>query len=720
MEPKEALKQLFGYDEFRPHQEEIVETLVNGRDAFVVMPTGGGKSLCFQLPAHLREGTCLVISPLISLMKDQVDAASATGLRAAFLNSTLPSDRQRQVIDILQSGGLDLLYVAPERFAVAGFAEALAQAQITLFAIDEAHCISEWGHDFRPDYLNLGSLIQDFPGVPVAAFTATATLQVQDDIVARLGLRNPHRVRASFDRPNLHYAVTPKQKNVDPQIVDFIREHTDEPGIVYRATRKSVEETCAFLVDNDIPALPYHAGMEGKDRERNQEAFRRDDVQVVVATVAFGLGIDKPNVRWIIHGDLPKNIESYYQETGRAGRDGDPARCQLFYAPQDAGRINYFISQVENPAEQKRLRQLLRSMQTYASAHACRRVALLRYFGEQYREKNCQSCDVCVGDVSTVDATEDAQKLMSAIVRTDQRYGGGRIIDIVCGANTEAIRRAGDDRIKTYGVGSDKAKKHWAQVLDNLEARECVVRNADSQFPTLQMTEKGWQVLRGQKPFRMLQPAQKTSRRPDAAAETRSYDPELFEELRQWRSGKAAELDVPAYVVFSNRTLREISARKPVDIRQLGKLHGVGEQKLVRHGEEILALVDNFLRRNPDSAVVSETVPAQPVSPELGATHQHTLQLFNRGMDLADIATERQLAESTIASHLEKAITAGRELDHTRLVTPDIIERIGALMDELGEQKLAPIVERGDNQFNFEQTKIVRALRLRKPARENN
>ncbi|MFW5802579.1 MAG: DNA helicase RecQ [Verrucomicrobiota bacterium] len=720
MEPKQALKQLFGYDEFRPHQEEIVKALVEGRDAFVVMPTGGGKSLCYQLPAHLREGTCLVISPLISLMKDQVDAAAATGLRAAFLNSSLPVNRQREVIDTLQTGNLDLLYVAPERFAAAGFPEALAQAQITLFAIDEAHCISEWGHDFRPDYLNLSNLIRDFPGVPVAAFTATATVQVQDDIVARLGLRTPHRVRASFDRPNLHYAVTPKQRNVDVQILNFVREHADEPGIIYRTTRKAVEETCAFLVQNDIPALPYHAGMEGKDRERNQEAYRRDDVQVVVATVAFGMGIDKPNVRWIIHGDLPKNIESYYQETGRAGRDGDPARCQLFYAPQDAGRITYFINQVQDPKEQKRLRQLLRAMQTYASAHACRRIALLRYFGEKYREKNCQSCDVCVGDVTAVDATEDAQKLMSAMVRTNQRYGGGRIIDIVRGANTEAIRNAGDDQIKTYAVGSDKPKKHWAQVLDNLEARECVVRNEDSQFPTLQMTDKGWQVLRGQKPFRILQPAQTTSRRADsAAAETRTYDPELFEQLRQWRSDKAAQLDVPAYVVFSNRTLREISARKPSDIRQLGTLHGVGKQKLEQHGEDIIALVGNFLNSNPNSAVVSETVPAQTVSAELSQTHLHSLELFKRGLDMVDIAAERKLAESTIASHLEKAIIAGCEMDHTRLVSPELVDQIGAIMDELGDQKLAPIVEMGNEQFTFEHAKIVRALRQRKRNSEN-
>ena len=599
-DPTTVLRQVFGYDAFRPYQEEIVRALLERRDAFVVMPTGGGKSLCYQLPAHMLDGTCVVFSPLISLMKDQVDAARGTGLRAAFLNSTLSFRQQRDVMADLTAGGIDLLYIAPERLAVEGFVDALKRARIGFFAIDEAHCISEWGHDFRPDYLSLGDLASSFPNVPVAAFTATATVQVQDDIVTRLGLRDPFRVRASFDRPNLHYAVTPKQGDVDKQILTFVLERPGEPGIVYRATRKSVDATCDNLVSHGVAALPYHAGMEAPDRNRNQEAFRRDDGQVVVATIAFGMGIDKPNIRWIIHGDLPKNIESYYQETGRAGRDGDPAHCQLFYAPGDAGRIHYFINQIEAAGEQRRLRGLLRAMQTYAAANACRRIALLRYFGETYARDNCQACDVCLGEVTTVDATEDAQKLMSAIVRTRERYGAGRIVDIVTGAKTQAVRAAGDDRIKTYGVGSDKPKRHWGLVLDNLQARRCVERDETGEFPCLRVTDAGWAVLRGQKPFRMIRPVEKPSRKAPREAGPEAYDPELFEELRQWRRETAAHLDVPPYVVFSDRTLREIAAHKPRTERELMALHGVGETKRARFGAAVLDRVTDFVDEAED------------------------------------------------------------------------------------------------------------------------
>ena len=442
----EALQNIFGFPDFRPNQREIVEAVLGGRDAFVVMPTGGGKSLCYQLPAHLQAGTCLVVSPLISLMKDQVDAAVANGLRAAFLNSSLESDARREVISALRRSELDLLYVSPERFAMEGFADLLKACRLSFVAIDEAHCISEWGHDFRPDYLALGGLTEQFPGLPVAAFTATATLKVQEDIVRRLKLRDPLKVRASFNRPNLYYAVESKT-DVQRQLLRFVLGRPAEAGIIYRTTRKSVEETADYLREHKIRALPYHAGLEDAVRAANQEAFNRDEVNVIVATIAFGMGIDKSNVRYVVHADLPKNIEGYYQETGRSGRDGDPAHCLLLFGYGDIPKIRHFFDQIEDPGEKQRAERSLYDVVNYASTHACRRRRLLAYFGEALPDVACGACDVCTGRVARVEATRDAQIALSAIARTGQRFGVNHIIDVITGARTDRIRALGHDQV---------------------------------------------------------------------------------------------------------------------------------------------------------------------------------------------------------------------------------------------------------------------------------
>ncbi len=707
---KQALKRVFGYEAFRPHQAEIVDSILGGRDGFVVMPTGGGKSLCFQLPAHLLPGACVVVSPLISLMKDQVDAAVATGLRAAFLNSTLTARQQWQVVEDLVGDRLDLLYVAPERFAVASFLEGLHNSKLNLFAIDEAHCVSEWGHDFRPDYLNLASLVPTFPQVPVVAFTATATLTVQDDIIARLGLRQPFRVRASFDRPNLFYAVTPKA-DVDRQILDFVRQRPGESGIVYRTTRKAVDATCAYLVDNGVAALPYHAGMEDADRAANQEAFRRDQVQIVVATIAFGMGIDKPNVRWVVHGDLPKNVESYYQETGRAGRDGDPARCQLFFSAGDAAKIQHFIRQVEDPREAERLQRLLRAMLDYAGSNRCRRHSLLGYFGETYAQESCEHCDVCRGEVETVDATIDAQKLLSAIVRSGQRYGAGHVIDIVCGADSASIRRSGHHDLPTYGVGQDQPKRHWARVLDELICQQCV-RRSEEQYATLSLTPKGRLVIRGEKPFKMVQTATRAktaSRQP--AAETIPADPLLFELLRAWRRDRAAQMGVPSYVIFADRTLRHLSAAKPQAAAELAAVHGIGDHKLAQFGDDVLAIVRDYLAAHPEAPAASQPPAAGNPSPTAAGTHLLTWQMFDQGLSPEAIASRRGLAPSTIFGHLELAVANGRPLAVDRLVSADLQLRIDAIMEELGADSLGPVVERGAGAFGYGEARIVRALR---------
>ena len=425
-----ALARVFGYTAFRPHQIEIVKGVLGGHDSLSIMPTGGGKSLCFQLPSHLMDGVCVVISPLISLMKDQVDAACANGLRAAALNSSLSPGEHRAVREALASGELDLLYISPERLSAPGFWDALASWPVSFFAVDEAHCISQWGHDFRPDYLALSGLVERFPQCPVAAFTATATPEVERDILSRLGLREPRLIRASFDRPNLFYHVLPKEEP-HAQLLSFLGGHEGESGIVYRSTRRKVEETAAFLQKKGVKAEAYHAGLPDAERMRVQEAFRRDECPVVVATVAFGMGIDKPDVRFVAHLDLPKNVEGYYQETGRAGRDGDPAHCLLLYSAADMAQLLYFARQTEDEEQRSIAEKHAYAMLEYAERNQCRRKALLSYFGEDFEEPNCGGCDVCTGEIQEEDYTIEAQKALSAMVRSGCRFG--RVLIDGCG-----------------------------------------------------------------------------------------------------------------------------------------------------------------------------------------------------------------------------------------------------------------------------------------------
>ncbi len=590
-----ALRDVFGFDTFRPYQREIVEALLARRDAFVVMPTGGGKSLCYQLPARLMDGVCIVVSPLISLMKDQVDAARSNGLRAAFLNSSLDLEGRRDTVGALRRGDLELLYVSPERFAMEDFGTLLRACRLSLIAIDEAHCISEWGHDFRPDYLALGALTDTFPEVPVAAFTATATLKVQDDIVRRLRLRDPLKVRASFNRPNLYYAVTPKT-DAQRQILRFVLERPREAGIVYRTTRRSVDETADYLCARGIRALPYHAGLDDETRARNQEAFNRDEAQVVVATIAFGMGIDKSNVRFVLHADLPKNIEGYYQETGRAGRDGDPAHCLLLFGYGDIPKIRHFFDDIADPDEKRRAERCLQDVITYATTHACRRRRLLGYFGEPFAQEHCGACDVCTGRVARVDATRDAQIALSAIARTGQRFGAGYLVDVITGADTERIRALGHDAIKTYGVGADRDKRHWRRVIDTLLAQELAVQS-EGEYPTIALTDRARPVLRGEKPFYMTeQVVEPRAKRRKAVASADVFAPEdgLFERLRALRAEIAAELGVPAYVVFTDRTLHELAAQRPTREDQLIGIHGIGEKKRAQFGARFVQAIRTF------------------------------------------------------------------------------------------------------------------------------
>ena len=609
---KQILKDVFGFSSFRANQEEIVQAIFDQQDCFVVMPTGGGKSLCYQLPAHLMKGTCIVISPLISLMKDQVDSAIANGLRASFLNSSLSVAMKRDVQSELASGKLDLLYVSPERFAMPDFLISLRKIDLSFVAIDEAHCISEWGHDFRPDYLNLSQIVTIFPKVPISAFTATATHRVQEDIVTKLRLRKPHMVRASFNRPNLFYKVVPKD-NPGNQILKFVKEHAGEPGIIYRTTRKNVEKTAAALAKKGIKALPYHAGLPDKTRAANQNAFNRDSVDVIVATIAFGMGIDKSNVRYVLHADLPKNMEGYYQETGRSGRDGDPAHCLLLFGYGDIPKIRFFIDEISDNTERNHAIKCLNDMVHYSTVHSCRRKQILNYFGEPYFASSSKEepeaaaaeaaicCDICAGEVESVKATTEAQMVMSAIVRTGQRFGIGHVVSVVLGESTDRILQMGHDQIKTFGVGQNRDRRHWRLIVDNLLAQG-FISQTQGDYPVLQLQPDARRILFEGEDVHVLKTKKTYPKRGKrhAALPAGEYDEGLFEHLRALRKSTASEQGVPPFVVFSDKTLHEMARFLPSTKIDLLNISGVGTSKLEKYGEQFLYAIQEFQAMLPD------------------------------------------------------------------------------------------------------------------------
>jgi ATP-dependent DNA helicase RecQ len=710
----ETLRTVFGFQSFRPNQESIIQSILAGKDVFAVMPTGGGKSLCYQLPAKLREGTAVVISPLISLMKDQVDAALENGIPSAFMNSSMTAGEISGVYRRLEQHAIKLLYIAPERFAMPHFHETLKTFPVSLFAIDEAHCISEWGHDFRPDYLGLSLIPKQFPDVPVAAFTATATYKVQEDIIRKIGLRTPHIVRASFNRQNLFYEVKPKS-GIQSQILQFIGERRDESGIVYRTTRDSVMETSAFLVSKGINALPYHAGLSSEERNRNQEAFSRDEVQVIVATIAFGMGIDKSNVRYVLHADLPKNIECYYQETGRAGRDGEPAHCLLFFGRGDIPKIRYFIDRVEDEGERSMALEKLNQAVEYAAHNVCRRKHILRFFGEEYPGDNCGACDICAGSAEQVDVTTDARIIMSAISRTRQRFGIGHVVDIVTGADTKRIRDLKHNEIKTYGAGSHKDKKHWRFLVGELLAQDMIRQEGDP-YPVLKLTQKGLDVLYGKEEAKALKREESAKTKAGKAGDPGRYDEALFGKLRALRKKIAEEHHVPPYVIFSDKTLHEMCRHFPSTLPDMRRISGVGDAKLDRYGEDFTGEIRKYLDANPGiggpelrSAGPMSMHAAKPGAKKKGESAEETYEYFKRGMSPEDISKLRRLSLSTISSHLEHLIREGRQIDIDRLVDHAKREDIEELFLTAGQWSLNPVIEYFKGAVSYEEALLVRA-----------
>ncbi len=593
---KKVLASVFGYNSFREHQEEIVQAILSGRDVFTSMPTGGGKSLCYQIPGLLFDGLTLVISPLIALMKDQVDDALARGIPAAFLNSSLRPEEMSAIYSRLYRNDIKILYLSPERLALEGYLERLREFNVAFFAVDEAHCLSEWGHDFRPDYLVLSRIRRAFPKVPIAAFTATATEAVQKDIIRVLGLREPFTVRASFDRPEICYQVRPKT-DVLAQIAAFVVDHPKEPGIVYRFSRKDVEKTAAFLKSRGVRVRSYHAGLPKEKRTRNQELFSNDKIDVLVATTAFGMGINKNNIRYVLHGDLPKSMEGYYQETGRAGRDGLDADCVLFFSAGDSAKQMYFIDKVEDPKEQQKARDNLNHIVRFATVRVCRRKQLLEHFGETHNG-NCGNCDVCTGVGGKVDATEDARKILSAIARTNEGFGAGHIIDIVRGADTEKIRVKNHQALPTFGVGKDKTKKWWQAIMDELLGQQMIYKDTEC-YNVLRMRKAGRSVLFGKEEFFISEttaakePAQPVPRHSNRRSG--SVDPILFNRLKELRKLLAGEKGVPPYIVFSDKTLSEMAVRKPMNNTEFLSVSGVGEKKLRVYGPVFLKEIRDYV-----------------------------------------------------------------------------------------------------------------------------
>ena len=706
-EPLTLLKSRFGYDRFLPLQEEVIANVLAGKDSLVLMPTGGGKSLCYQLPALCFSGLALVVSPLIALMKDQVDSLLANGIDAAFINSTLPPVEARDVRARAIRGELDILYVAPERLALPGFLEFLRNADISLVAIDEAHCISEWGHDFRPDYRNLKALRGHLPGAPFMALTATATERVREDIVSQLGLEPVDRFVSSFNRSNLTYTVRPKRAAFEA-LLALLRRNPNGAAIVYRFSRRDTEDLAADLREEGFDALPYHAGLDVAVRRETQERFIQDELQVVVATIAFGMGIDKPDIRLVVHYELPKTVEGYYQETGRAGRDGLPSDCVLFYSRADSFKHNFFIDQIEDRSEQENAQRKLAQMVQYSELQSCRRRFLLGYFGEALEEGSCDGCDVCSTPTEEFDATVISQKLLSGVVRTGERFGAKHVIDVLRGANVSRVRELGHDRLSVHGVAGDTSEDELHRLIEQLLEKGLLAKQGD-RYPTLAVTDAGWRFLDARERLVLTRPI----RTDGAAAAPRTreldYDRGLFEKLRLLRKELADEMGVPPYVVFGDRSLQQMAHYLPQTRDDFSRVSGVGDAKLAQFGDRFLELVRG---QTLERGLTPRAMPVRRRSSRrAGPTNQETKRLIGQGLSIAEAAKRRGLAETTVLGHLESLAEAGEEVEMGHLSLPaERLEAITAAFRETGGPQMAPVRAILGEGYSYEEIRLARLL----------
>jgi ATP-dependent DNA helicase RecQ len=731
------LKQYFGFTSFRPLQEEIIRDSLAGKDVFALLPTGGGKSLCFQLPALARDGLTVVVSPLIALMKDQVDALQAGGVPATFLNSSLAAGEGRQRLRGLHNGEFRLLYAAPERLMLSGFLEDLRRWNVRLIAVDEAHCISEWGHDFRPEYRQLAQLRELFPKVPFMALTATATTRVREDIVTHLKLREPKCFVASFNRPNLTYRVIPKNKPYD-QLLAFLRARPKDGGIVYCQSRKTTERVAANLTEDGVNARPYHAGLTPKERTEHQELFLRDDVRVICATIAFGMGINKPNVRFVVHYDLPKNIEGYYQETGRAGRDGLPSECILLFSAGDVVKQSGFIDEKPSLQEQQIARAQLQQMVHYAECAGCRRKELLAYFGEEFgvpplggpeqieatappeggtpnEAPNCGACDNCLSPRATFDGTLAAQKFLSCVyrIREKQRFGVGlnHVVEVLTGADTEKIRKWSHEQLSTYGIGKEHSRPEWAAIGREL-VRLGFLRQTAEKFSVLELTNDGLAALKQRKKITLTQPAVAPERQEHRVGEI-SCDEALFERLRTLRKKLADERDVPAYIIFSDVALRQMARSYPANERDFARISGVGEKKLREFGDIFLGEIAAHLQTNARQIFADDsfTAPAAPPPSRgsLGDSARETLRRFRSGHSVGQIARERGVTTGTILGHIAEGIERGEPVDLQKFFTVAELAEVAAAFNRNGFGNITVVFESLGGKIDYGRLRIFRA-----------